>query len=577
MFDSRFLAALAALLIAGCAPTGQNAPDSAAPPADLVLRGGKIVTLDPARPEVRALAARGGRIVALGTEAEIEPLIGSATRVVELGSHCAIPGLIEGHGHFSGIGRSAMILRLAGYATWNEIVSAVAAEVAKAGPGDWIVGRGWHQEKWTLPPNPALEGFPVHDALSAISADNPVVLLHASGHAAFVNAAALAAAGIVDSTPNPAGGEILRDPAGRATGLLREEAENLIQAAYGRWLASRPAGENEAEARRALELADREVLSKGITSFQDAGSPYEEVDRIAALAAEGKLGVRLWLMVRDTIANHAANLARARRAAGDGRLAVRAIKVSIDGALGSRGAWLLEPYTDLATSTGLATTPPAEVRELARLALAHDYQLCVHAIGDRANRETLDIFEQALATVPDGGERRWRVEHAQHLNPAEIPRFAALGVVASMQGVHCTSDAPFVVARLGEKRAAEGAYVWRKLADAGATIVNGTDAPVEDVDPIASYVATVTRKLADGTRFYPDQALSRLEALATYTRNAAWAAFEEKDKGTLEIGKYADVTILDRDLLTVPEEELAATRVEATIVGGVVRYEATPR
>lgn len=573
MSPKRLPSALAALaLAAACAEPGPR-PASLAP-ADLVVRGGKIVTLDPARPEATALAARGGRIVALGAEADVAALVGPSTRVIELGGRVAYPGFIEGHGHFAGIGEAAMILKLAPQRTWDEIVATVA-EAAKTTPaGEWIVGRGWHQEKWDAPPAGAVEGFPVHEALSAATPEHPVVLFHASGHAAFVNAKVMALAGIDETTPNPPGGEILRDAAGRATGLLREDAEGLVMAAFQRAESARPAERIASDARRALELADREVLSKGITSFHDAGIPYADLDLVAAMADEGALGVRLWVMVRDSLDNHRARMAEARRVgAFDGRLTVAAVKVSLDGALGSRGAWLLEPYSDLPTSTGLATTDPAVLEEISRLALEHRFQMCVHAIGDRANRETLDVFERVLGSAADGRERRWRVEHAQHLNPAEIPRFAALGVVPSMQGIHCTSDAPFVVARLGERRAEEGAYVWRRLTDAGSRIVNGTDAPVEDVDPIASYHATVTRRLADGTRFYPDQVLSRVEALESYTKNAAWAAFEEQEKGTLEVGKYADVTILDRDLLTVPEEEIPSARVAYTVVGGAVRYE----
>jgi predicted amidohydrolase YtcJ len=486
-----------------------------------------------------------------------------------------VPGLIEGHAHFLGIGRAARILRLAPQRTWEEIVAAVGAAAASAKPGEWILGRGWHQEKWDSPPVPDVEGFPVHDTLSAVSPANPVLLVHASGHAAFANAAALAAAGIDARTPDPPGGEILRDATGRPTGLLREEAENLVRAAYARTLSARSAEENAAETRRALALADREVLSKGITSFHDAGETFEEIEAIARFAESGELGTRLWVMVGDTPERLAAGLAGARRVgAAGGKLTVRAIKAYMDGALGSRGAWLLEPYADQPGSTGLATTPLESLRETARLALAHDYQLCVHAIGDRANRETLDLFAAALATVPDGKARRWRIEHAQHLSPADVPRFAALGVIPAMQGIHCTSDAPFVVERLGERRAREGAYAWRALAAAGARIVNGTDAPVEDVDPIASFHATVTRRLADGTRFFPEQALSREEALATYTVNAAYAAFEETEKGRLAPGMLADVTVLSKDILEVPEEEIRDARALYTIVGGAVVYEA---
>jgi predicted amidohydrolase YtcJ len=289
---------------------------------------------------------------------------------------------------------------------------------------------------------------------------------------------------------------------------------------------------------------------------------------------EGKISNRLWVMLRVNNKVLAANLAKYKTIDyGGGFLTVRAIKKAIDGALGPRGAWLLEPYADKPADTGRNTTPVAEIAETARLALEHGYQLCVHAIGDRANRETLDIFEQAFKGR-DGHTLRWRVEHAQHLNATDIPRFGKLGVIASMQGVHCTSDAPYVLARLGPKRAEEGAYVWQKLMQSGALVTNGTDAPVEDVSPIASYYATVSRKLSDGSVFYPDQRMSRVEALKSYTIHAAYAAFEEESKGTLKVGKYADLVVLSKDILTVPESEIPSTEVRYTIVGGKVRYRA---
>jgi predicted amidohydrolase YtcJ len=559
--------AVPALLVALAAPV----PAAESAPADLVLRGGRIATLDPARPEAAALAARDGRLVAIGSDADVAPYVGPSTRVVELAGRRAVPGLIESHAHFAGLGHAASILKLAPLASWDEIVAAVAAAARATPDGEWILGRGWHQEKWTAPPNPEVRGFPLHAALSRVSPNHPVALEHASGHATFVNARALELAGIGATTVDPPGGEILRDATGAATGLLNETAGELAYAALERHRAARPAEERRRESERLLELADREVLSKGITSFQDAGASFAAIDVMAAMVDSGRLGVRLWVMVGDTRENLAAHLGRYRRV-GE-KLTVRAIKSYVDGALGSRGAWLLEPYSDLPSSTGLAVTDPAELREIAKLALAHGYQHCVHAIGDRGNREVLDIYRDVLAGDPDGKTRRWRIEHAQHLHPADVPRFAELGVIASMQGVHCTSDAPFVVTRLGEKRAREGAYVWRELVDAGAKVVNGTDAPVEDVDPIPSFYATVTRRLPDGSRFYPEHALTRLEALATYTRDAAYAAFEERDKGTLEVGKLADVTVLSKDILTVPEAEILDARADLTIVGGEVKYE----
>jgi predicted amidohydrolase YtcJ len=542
--------------------------------ADLVLRGGRIVTLDSDRPEATALAARDGRIVAVGADEGVSDWIGPDSRVIELDGRLAVPGLIEGHGHFASLGRSARILRLARYRTWDEIVAAVAEAAADAPAGTWIFGRGWHQEKWDATPEPQVEGFPVHSGLSRVSPENPVVLGHASGHASMVNAAAMAAAGIDRDTPDPEGGEILHDDTGEPTGLLRESASRLVGDAYKIAEAELPAEVVEAEKRHDIEAAAVEALSKGITSFQDAGTKLEDLDRIAGMASDGGLGIRLWVMIRDLPEKMlAADLAAMRRVDADGWYTVRALKVVGDGALGSRGAWLLEPYSDLPGHTGLAVTDPSIVRQIAERALEHDFQLCVHAIGDRANRESLDIFEEAITAGADRGELRWRIEHAQHLHPDDVERFAGLGVIAAMQGVHCTSDAPWIEPRLGEERAESGAYLWRSLIDSGAVVVNGTDAPVEDVDPIASYYASVSRRLADGTRFYPDQAMTRMEALESYTIDAAYGAFEEGEKGSLEIGKLADVTVLSKDILTVAEEEIPSTRVELTIVGGVVRYE----
>jgi predicted amidohydrolase YtcJ len=404
-----------------------------------------------------------------------------------------------------------------------------------------------------------------------VSPDNPVYLTHASGHASFANALAMKLSGITAATKSPAGGDILKDAKGTPTGLLRETASGLIRRGAGE-----PAptdDERRDRANRVLQLAAEESLSKGITSFQDAGSSFETIDRMKAMADEGKLGVRLWVMVRAGLEQESQKLAQYRMVDhANGFLTVRAIKRSIDGALGSRGAWLLEPYSDKPDSTGLNTTSVEDIRATAKLAMQHDYQLCVHAIGDRANRETLDIFEETFKANPDKKNVRWRVEHAQHLHPNDIPRFGKLGVIASMQGVHCTSDAPYVIARLGRQRAEEGAYVWQKLMKSGAMVTNGTDAPVEDVDPIASYYSTVSRKLTDGSVFFADQRMSRMEALKSYTINTAYAAFEEGSRGSLKTGKYADMVVLSKDIMTVPEDQIPTTEVIYTIVGGKVRY-----
>ena len=553
------------ILTLSCASPGEA-------PADLILRGGKIVTLNESFGNVEALAARDGVVIAVGTNAEIEALIGSTTQVVELNGRTAIPGFTEGHGHFTGIGRSLMNIDLRAARSWDEIVQMIAAAAAEREPGDWILGWGWHQEKWDAPPSPAVEGYPVNDALSAAIPDNPVLLKHAAGsHAGIVNARVLEIAGIDDTTPDPAGGTILRHADGRATGVLRETAYSIALRAHGEAMDQRDAAELERFARREIELANAECLKKGVTSLHDAGSSFADVDLFRAMYDEGSLDVRLWVMLNESNEELAEKMASYRMiGAAGGRLTVRAIKRVADGALGTHGAWLLEPYEDH-DSVGLATTPIESVRETARLAREHVFQLCVHAIGDRANREVLDVFE---AAYEGGTDLRWRVEHAQHLSLDDIPRFGALGVVASMQGVHCTSDAPWVPARLGDRRAEEGAYVWRKLIDGGARIVNGTDAPVEDVDPLANFFSTVTRQTRDGEVFYGDQVLTRMEALASMTTNAAYAAFEEDVKGNLIPGMLADIVVLSQDILTVSDEELPATRVDHTIVGGRVLYSA---
>jgi len=543
-------------------------------PATIVLRQGKIATVDDQKPEAQALAARGDTIVAVGTNDEIAPYVGPLTRVVDLGGRLAIPGFIEGHGHFTSVGNARIVLNLTTVKSWDEIVAMVKEASSRTRPGEWIRGRGWHQEKWDKRPEPAVEGFPTHASLSAVSPNNPVVLEHASGHASFANAKAMELAGVTRSTKNPPGGEILRDAKGEATGLFRETADGLLDAAYAKARESMTAEAREAEVRRQVQLADEEAVQKGVTSFQDAGSSFETIDVFKKVASEGKLGLRLWVMIRDTNERMKEKLASYRLVDGyDKHLTIRAIKHTFDGALGSRGAWLLEPYSDQPGTTGLNTTPVPVVEETAKLAMANGYQLCVHAIGDRANREVLNIFEAAFKANPDKKDVRWRIEHAQHLNPSDIPRFGQLGVIASMQGIHCTSDAVFVPARLGAQRSEEGAYVWQKLMKSGAVVSNGTDAPVEDVNPIPNFYASVTRKLKDGSTFYPDQRMSRQEALRSYTRNAAFAAFEEGEKGSLAVGKLADVTVLSKDILTIPDDEIPTARVDYTIVGGKVLYE----
>lgn len=564
------------LLVAGVAITrlGCGAPSEPVEIADLVLRNGNVVTLDESMSPATAIATRGSKIVAVGDNEEVDRLIGDATQVIDLEGRTVIPGFIEGHGHFMSLGQALTVLDLTTAQSWDEIVALVAQAAAEAEVGEWILGRGWHQEKWRQPPDPAVEGNPVHRALSEVSPENPVLLGHASGHAAFANLRALAAAGLGRDSENPDGGELVRDENGELTGLLRETAQRPVRAAAEKALAGRSAEQLEAERRRLVELAGSEALAKGVTSFHDAGASFATIDFFRQLEAEGTLPVRLYVMVRhESNEVMAARLSDYRSFAEDNDfLTVRSIKRQIDGALGAHGAWLLEPYEDMPESIGLVLEPEEEIRRTAEIAIQHGYQVNTHAIGDRANQRVLDLYEEVLVASGSPTDHRWRVEHAQHLHADDVPRFAALGVIASMQGVHCTSDGPWVLKRLGETRAETGAYLWRELIDSGAVVTNGTDVPVEDIDPIASYYASVTRRMPNGELFYPQHRMTREEALRSYTINNAYAAFEEDHKGSLEVGKLADLVVLSQDLLTVPDEEILDTRVDLTVVGGEIRY-----
>jgi hypothetical protein len=384
---------------------------------------------------------------------------------------------------------------------------------------------------------------------------------------AIVNRKAMDLAGIHRGTADPEGGEIVRTTDGDPTGVLRETAEALVAGLRERsW--------TEDEVRRAIELSTAECLSYGITTLHDAGATFREIDLYREIAARGTLGIRLWVMIDGTETDLPAGMDEYRTVGyAGGMLTVRAVKMYIDGALGSHGAWLFQPYEDLPGRTGDNTIPLGELARIARLALQKDFQLCTHAIGDRANHEVLDVYGRAFNEFPGKKDLRWRIEHAQHLRPADIPRFASLGIIAAMQGIHCTSDASWVITRLGETRAREGAYAWRSLLDAGVMVTNGTDAPVESIDPIPCIYASVSRRLPDGSAFFPEQSMSRMEAIRSYTTSGAFAAFEENAKGSLSPGKLADIAVLSRDITSIPEEEIPGTIVLYTILGGKVVYE----
>ena len=537
--------------------------------ADLVVWGGPIYTANDQNKQVDALAVSEGKIIALGNQSEIEKLVNDSTRIFDLAGQTMAPGFIDSHAHLMGIGYKKLNLDMAGARSWEAIVNRVKMVAEKANEGEWILGRGWHQDKWEVTPEIMVQGFPVNDLLSEAAPDNPVYLRHASGHAAIANAKAMELAGVTAATANPDGGEIIKDATGKPTGLMNETAQGLIGRAV-------PSSTPEKD-RQALQLAIDECLSNGITSFHDAGVGQATLDLYQEFLDEGKLDIRLWVMLSGRDEELLNNwYERGPLIDPNGHLTIRAIKLYADGALGSRGAWLLESYADDPSTVGMATTPVEEVQQVALDGLKNGFQVCTHAIGDRANREVLNCYQKAFDTYPDkAADHRFRIEHAQHIHPDDIPRFGQMKVIASMQGIHMASDRPWAIDRLGELRIKQGAYVWRKLIESDAIIINGTDAPVEPVSAVACFYASVTRKTLKKQPeggYEADQRMTRHEALKSYTVNAAYGAFEEDIKGSLEVGKVADFVVFDRNLMEVPEDEILDTQVNFTFVGGEMMY-----
>ncbi len=532
--------------------------------ADLVLRNGKIVTMNPAQPEARALAIKGDRILAVGSDEQVQKFIGRSTRVIDLRGKLVVPGLIESHAHMLGIGQAKLMLDLVGTTSEEEIARMVAARAKKAKPGEWILGRGWDQNDW---PN---KRFPTFESLTKAAPNNPVYLTRIDGHAGWANKRAMELAGITRETKDPHGGRLIRDAEGRPTGVFIDRAQGLI-------IRHIPPLRRE-QKKRALELAMRECVAVGLTSFHDAGVDREVIELYKELLREGKLPLRLYVMLAGSDQRLLDEyFARGPEIGlGDHRLTIRAIKLIADGALGSRGAALLEDYADDPGNRGLLMLSEDQIFRIAHLALRHGFQVCTHAIGDRANRIVLNAYERAFRANPSVKDHRFRIEHAQILDEADIPRFARMGVIASMQATHCTSDMPWVHDRIGKERAREGAYVWQKLLKTGARIANGSDAPVESINPLWGIYAAITRQDHQGKPpggWYPDQCMTREQALRSFTLDAAYAAFEEDIKGSLEKGKLADMVVLSKDIMTIPAREILKTRVVMTIIGGKIVYQ----
>lgn len=534
-------------------------------PADLVLTNGRIYTADVARPMASALAVRGDRIVFVGSDVEALALRGAATRIIDLGGKTVVPGLIDAHAHLLGLGTSLRRVNLVGATSYAEVVSRVAAWAKTVKPGEWIIGRGWDQTRWT--PN----AFPTHEELSRATPNNPVVLSRVDGHAVLANAKAMELAGISARTPDPAGGRIMRDASGAPSGVFVDNAESLIDKAIP--------SSSKAEKRRAIIAAIAECNRYGLTGIHDAGQDAATIAIYEELAKSGEFNLRNYVMLSDP-GDRASALRNSYFARGpqsglyNGRLWIRSIKLYADGALGSRGAALLSPYTDEPTNSGLLVSEPSHIEAMATLGLARGFQINVHAIGDRGNRIALDAFEAALGRNPRA-DHRFRVEHAQVISLEDIPRFARLGVIPSMQATHQTSDMRWAEARVGPERI-RGAYAWRSLLNTGVIIPNGTDFPVEEVNPLLTFHAAVTRQDPAGAPpggWFPEQKMTRQEALQSMTIWAAHAGFQESVIGSIVPGKYADFVVLDRDIMRIPDRDLLSTRVVSTWLGGKAVYQ----
>ena len=535
--------------------------------ADTLLISGTIYTADDANTVVEAVVIKEGRFTFVGDLATAHKRVGADHRHIALGDATAYPGLIESHGHLSSLGEAITNLDLNGVDSYQTIVGMVADAAAKASPGQVIKGRGWHQSKWSKEPTVTVDGFPTHRSLSEVSPNNPVFLGHANGHTALLNQAAMDALNLNYNTPIPDGGVIVKDGRGDLTGILHENAVDL---AYPLIALSTDS------AKTAILAAQDHAFRWGITNFHDAGAGETDIEAQRVLDASGDLKLRVYTMVSaqdEALTDYW--LARPPVIADDNsRLTIRSFKVVMDGALGSRTAWLHQPYTDDPGTSGVQTFDENRLVDIMNRSNAHGWQINTHAIGDKANTVVLDAIDGASLTERD---HRSRIEHSQHLIPSDIERFSRLGVIASIQTIHLSSDRYWAIDRLGKARIDAGAYIWRDLLSAGVHIANGTDAPVEPINPIANFYAAVTRKTLKGTPdngFEAHQKMTREEALKSMTVWNAFAAFEENDAGSIEVGKRADLTILDSDIMTINESDILSTDVAMTIVAGEIVYTA---
>lgn len=566
------LALLLSMFVSACSEPSRTPPAAGPGAADLLIVAPLVRTLDPARPTAHAVAIRDGRIRGVGEERDLAAQVGPRTRRLELpAGACLLPGFIDSHAHLLGLGRALLELDLGGTRSFDEVVARTRERARTTPPGRFIVGRGWDQNRWPE------KSFPNHAALSAAVPDHPVLLTRVDGHAVLVNARALALAGIDAATPSPSGGEIVKDASGRPTGVLVDAATELVQKVVP------PPSDEEESAALAAALA--ECAKNGVTTLHDAGEGRRSLALLERAARDHRLTARIDAMLDGSDDALVAEwFARGPSVgAGGGFLTVRAVKLYADGALGSRGAALLDDYADRPGHRGLFLIDASRLTSVARRALDAGFQVCTHAIGDAANRRVLDAYAAALAdwrTAHPGAappDHRFRVEHAQILAPQDVPRFRELGVIASIQTRHATSDGPWAAERLGAERAEREGYVWRSLLDAGARICNGTDAPVEPIAPLLNLHAAVTRLDEEGrlaAPFFPKQCLTREEAIESLTVDGAYAAFEEREKGRLQEGFVADLVATSVDPQSCPPQELLRASVLLTIVGGEPVFDA---
>ena len=554
--------ALSLLLLAPALAVAQQQPQQ--PPADLIITNARIYTVDETHPLADAMTVRGGKVQFVGSSGAALALKGPSTRIIDLGGRTVIPGMVDAHGHVDNLGLALRTVDLTGTTSYDEVIARVVARAKATPAGQWIIGRGWDQNDW------GDTRFPTQEKLTAAVPNNPVYLTRIDGHAGLANAAAIKAAGVTAATRDPDGGHIERASNGAPAGVFVDNAQGLIGRVIPR--ATRDQVKSE------IQAAIAEAQKWGLTGVHDAGASAEELDVYEELGKSGTLNFRLYAMISDDSTTLARWFARGPLVGGyDNTLWVRSVKLYMDGALGSRGAALLDPYTDNATTNGLLVSRPEHIEAVAERALRSGFQVNTHAIGDRANRLVLDAYEQALRKVPVA-DHRFRIEHAQIINSEDIPRFASLGVIPSMQASHQTSDMYWAANRLGSTRVL-GAYAWRSLLDNGSIIPNGSDFPVEEVNPLISFHAAFSRQDAHNwppNGWYPEQKMTRAEALRSITLWPAYAAFQESIMGSLTPGKLADFVVLDQDIMRVAPEQVLATHVLATYVGGKPVYERKP-